>query len=428
MLTLVHHPDAIGTVGERFVLEADDPVVLGRGCPCFSVHAFQSNKVSRRHAEVRLEDDAVFVRDLGSRNGSLVNGLPVERAVLKRGDVLCVGGVMLLLHQGPRFIQTPRSHDIVGIGAACARVHHRIALAAPKDISVLVRGETGVGKELVARAIHAQSERSGRFIALNCSSVGDGVVQSELFGHARGAFSGAVSPREGLVAAAEGGTLFLDEIGDATPSFQATLLRLLEQREYRVMGENATRYTSARFVAATNVVLERAVHANRFRADLRGRLERFIIDVPPLRERREDILVLAQHFVLELGGVSRSLSRSLAHALIRHDWPANVRELQALIEETLLEQPGDDALRLTGRLAERLSADLEAPRESVFPPPRPSRRGVSLSRPSSEVLIARFRELGCNASAMAEDLGVGRTTLYRWFREAGLDMRDLRED
>jgi DNA-binding NtrC family response regulator len=194
------------------------------------------------------------------------------------------------------------------------------------------------------------------------------------------------------------------------------------------MGDNATRYASARFVAATNVVLEQAVNENRFRADLRGRLERFVIDVPPLRERREDILVLARHFVLKSAGVSRPLSRSLAHALIRYDWPANVRELQALIEEAVLEQPEEGALRLTGRLAERLWTDGEAPLESLVPPPRPSRRGVSLSRPSADVLIARFRELGCNASAMAEDLGVGRTTLYRWFREAGLDMRDLRED
>jgi two-component system NtrC family response regulator len=424
----VHHPDAAGTMGERLLLEDGEAVVLGRGCASFSPPAFQSNKVSRKHAEVRLSDDAIVVRDLGSRNGTLVNGLPVEQAELMADDVLCLGGVMLLAHRGPRFVQLPRAHDIVGIGATCARIHHRIALAAPKDVSVLVRGETGVGKELVARAIHAQSEREGRFVALNCSSISDGVVQSELFGHARGAFSGAVSAREGLVAAAEGGTLFLDEIGDATASFQATLLRLLEQREYRVMGDNTTRHASARFVTATNVVLEQAVREGRFRADLRGRLERFVIEVPPLRERREDILVLSNHFVLRAGGVSRPLSRSLAHALIRHDWPANVRELQAVIEEALLEQPDEGALRLTASLAERLAADGEAPRESIVPPPRPSRRGVSLSRPSSEVLIGRFRELGCNASAMAEDLGVGRTTLYRWFREAGLDMRDLRED
>jgi transcriptional regulator with PAS, ATPase and Fis domain len=237
-----------------------------------------------------------------------------------------------------------------------------------------------------------------------------------------------VVAREGLVAAAQGGTLFLDEIGDATAGFQATLLRLLEQREYRVMGETSTRHTDARFVAATNVVLEDAVTEGRFRADLRGRLERFVIEVPPLRERREDILVLAGHFIVQAAGVSRPLSRSLAHALIRHDWAANVRELQAVIEETLLEQPEEGALRLTARLAERLSTDGEEPRESYVPPPRPSRRGVSLSRPSAEVLVSRFRELGCNASAMAEDLGVGRTTLYRWFREAGLDMRELRED
>ncbi len=404
------------------------PVVLGRGCQSFSVAAFQHNKVSRQHAELLLEDDVVTVRDLGSRNGTLRNGLPIERADLRRGDVLALGGVMLLVHQGPRFIQTPRRREIVGIGAACARLHHRIALAAPKDVSVLLRGETGVGKELVARAIHAESERTGRFVAVNCGAIGDGVLHSELFGHTRGAFSGAVAPREGLVAAAEGGTLFLDEIGDATAAFQATLLRLLEQREFRMVGDNAIRHTSARFVAATNVELAQAVTENRFRADLRSRLERFVIDVPPLRERREDILVLAQHFVLQSTGASRQLSRSLAHALIRYDFPSNVRELQAVIEEAVLEQPPEGPLRLTSALAERLSAEREATVESVIPPPRASHRGVSLPRPSAEVLIARFRELGGNASAMAEDLGVGRTTLYRWFREAGIDMRGLRDE
>jgi transcriptional regulator with PAS, ATPase and Fis domain len=247
-----------------------EKLVLGRGCRHFPLPAFQHTRVSRRHAEVVHEGNSLRVADLGSRNGTLVNGMPVDRAELVDGDVVMIGGIMLLAHHGPRFVPAPRGHDeIVGIGAACARIHHRIALAAPKDVTVLIRGETGVGKELVARAIHRESGRTGPFVALNCGSIADGVLQSELFGHARGSFSGAVAAREGLVASANEGTLFLDEIGDASPSFQATLLRLLEQREYRPMGSNEQLRSTARFVAATHVALDEAVDAGRFRAHRR---------------------------------------------------------------------------------------------------------------------------------------------------------------
>jgi DNA-binding NtrC family response regulator len=422
VLTLVHHPEVDEVVGERLIVAGSEPLVLGRGCPHFPLSAFQHTRVSRRHAEVLLEGGALTIVDLGSRNGTLVNGVPTARAELEDGDVVMIGGIMLLAHHGPRFVQAPRGRELVGIGAACARIHHRIALAAPKDVTVLIRGETGVGKELVARAIHRESGRPGAFVALNCGSIADGVLQSELFGHARGSFSGAVAAREGLVEAAAEGTLFLDEIGDASPSFQATLLRLLEQREYRQLGSNEHKRASARFVAATHVALDEAVEMGRFRADLKSRLERWVIDVPPLRKRREDILPLARHFAR-----SARLSRSFAHALIRYDWPANVRELQAVIEEALLEQSLDEPLALSQALAQRIAVR-DTVRDSTIPPPRASRRGLSLPRPSAEVLVARFRELGENARALAEELGVGRTTLYRWFKDAGVDMRDIRDE
>jgi DNA-binding NtrC family response regulator len=423
VLTLVHHPELDEVVGERLVV-GETKIVLGRGCPHFSSPAFQHTRVSRRHAEVSAEGGALRIADLGSRNGTLVNGNAVERLELDDGDVVMIGGIMLLAHHGPRFVPPRRGHEIVGIGSACARIQHRIALAAPKDVTVLIRGETGVGKELVARAIHRESGRTGAFVALNCGSIADGVLQSELFGHAKGSFSGALAAREGLVAAAHEGTLFLDEIGDASASFQATLLRLLEQREYRPMGSNEERQATARFVAATHVALDDAVDAGRFRADLKARLERWVIDVPPLRDRREDILPLALHFIAP----PARLSRSLAHALIRYDWPANVRELQSVMEEAQLEQVDDEPLALTPALAQRLRVARDAVRDSTIPPPRPSRRGLSLPRPSAEVLVARFRELGENARALAEELGVGRTTLYRWFRDAGVDMRNIRDD
>jgi transcriptional regulator with PAS, ATPase and Fis domain len=426
VLTLAFHPTAADVIGERLVMLEDDRVVLGRQCEHFSAGAFDDPRASRKHVDIRCKSDVLFAEDLGSRNGTLVNGKPIQRTELDEGDVLTVGGVLLLVQRGPRFVPRHRDPEIVGVGPACARVLHRIALAAPTDVSVLVRGETGVGKELVARAIHAQSKRGGKLVAVNCSALPDGVVQSELFGHAKGAFSGAAVAREGLVAAADDGTLFLDEIGDASPVLQGTLLRLLEQREYREVGSNTTRVASARIVMATNVALPEAVAEGRFRADLLGRITRWTVDVPPLRERREDIIPIALRCAARHAGVAVRFARSFAHALLRYDWPANIRELQSVVEQTLLAQGTSEPLQLDDELAARLAAGATPTGEHT--PLRPSRRGVRRVRPSAEELAERFRALGQNATALAAELGVGRTTVYRWIREAGFDVGDLRED
>jgi sigma-54 dependent transcriptional regulator, acetoin dehydrogenase operon transcriptional activator AcoR len=425
VLTLAYQPQSPEVIGERLVLLEDDRAVLGRQCEQFSAAAFDDPRASRKHVEIRCKAGVLFAEDLGSRNGTLVNGRPISRAELALGDVLTVGGVLLLVQRGPRFIPRHRHAEIVGVGPSCARVLHRIALAAPTDTGVLIRGETGVGKELVARAVHAQSGRAGRFVAVNCSALPDGVVQSELFGHAKGAFSGATAARDGLVAAAANGTLFLDEIGDASPLLQSTLLRLLEQREYREVGSNTTQIATARVVMATNVALEQAVDEGRFRADLLGRITRWTIDVPPLREHLEDVIPLALHFAARRAGLAVKLSRSFAHALLRHDWPANVRELQSVVEQTLLAKGAAEPLTLDDDLATRLAAP---PARPSVAPPSPVRRGVRRVRPSPVELEERFKALGQNASALAAELGVGRTTVYRWIREAGLEMGDLREE
>jgi transcriptional regulator with PAS, ATPase and Fis domain len=422
-LTVVHHPEPEGQLGRRLSLLDGEVQIIGRELGQFSGAPLSDPKISRRHVEMRCEAGVLSVTDLGSRNGTLVNGRQVQRTELSEGDVITVGGSLLLAHRPPPYVTPPAHAEIVGVSAACGRVLHRIAVGAPKDVVVLIRGETGVGKELVARAIHAQSGREGAFVAVNCSAIADGVVHSELFGHARGAFSGAVTAREGLVAAAEGGTLLLDEIGDASPNLQATLLRLLEQREYREVGSNQLCASTARFVAATNVDLDRAVTAGRFRADLLGRLDRWVIDVPPLRQRREDVVPLALHFARRMLGRQARLSRSLAHALLLYDWPANVRELESVVEGLVMQAGDADTLTLDDELAARLETDEPAPDAAPM-----SRRGVRRARPSPEALHARFVELGYNASALALEFGIGRTTLYRWFREAGFDVRDLRDD
>jgi transcriptional regulator with PAS, ATPase and Fis domain len=423
ILTVAYHEDD-SVIGERLVVPDGSSLVLGRSSSHFRPEVWLESKASREHLKVVRRGEALEVTDLQSRNGSYLNGRRIESATVQAGDVVAMGRVLLLAHRGPQLYQRPRHGRLVGLSAALATVVDRVSVAAPRDVTVLIQGETGVGKELVARAIHEMSGRAGRFMAINCSALADGVLQSELFGHTRGAYSGAGEAREGLVAAAREGTLFLDEIGDASTTLQAGLLRLLEQREYRAVGSDVVQKTNARFVAATNVDLHAAVEAGRFRADLLGRLDRWRIEVPPLRERPEDVIPIALHFTQQLGE-PRPLGRSLAQALLRYNWPANVRELAGVIEQAVLEAKDASRLPLTDALATRLQA--RRPRPSQIPSERPSRRrGTPHERPSPEQLRAKLVEVGGNVRALANALGVGRSTLYRWLAAAGIDPDKLR--
>jgi len=215
--------------------------------------------------------------------------------------------------------------------AACAL----LARAAPSRLPILILGETGTGKERAARAVHALSGRTGAFVALNCGALPDPLLEAELFGHARGAYTGAVGAREGLVAAADGGTLFLDEIGDATPAFQVRLLRLLAEGRYRRLGEARERGADVRIVAATHRDLARDVAERRFRDDLWYRLAAIEATLPPLRARGRDVLVLARAALARTAPGAR-LDAGARRALLRHGWPGNVRELESAVARAAL--------------------------------------------------------------------------------------------
>jgi DNA-binding NtrC family response regulator len=275
----------------------------------------------------------------------------------------------------------------------------------------------------VARAIHDLGGRSGNFVAVNCGSLSDGVVHSELFGHAKGAFSGAGAQRAGLVESARGGTLFLDEIGDASPSLQASLLRLLEQREFRRVGSDEVVASDARIVAATHASLADEVAGGRFRQDLFGRLEQWVITVPPLRERPEDVAALAVHFARAAAGREMKLSRSLMVALLRARWPQNVRQLRAVVAQAVVECDGADELRLSDAMSKRLSSVHDAHEGAPVSPPE-----VRPQRPSARDLRDQLVALNCNISAVSQALGVSRNSLYRWIEEAGIDLDALREE
>ena len=288
--------------------------------------------------------------------------------------------------------------DVVQFGASDVRVH--------------VFGETGTGKERVARALHEASPRAARpFVAVNAAGWGDDLLLAELFGHARGAFTGAVVAREGYVAEAEGGTLFLDEVAELTPLAQARLLRFLQESEYRRLGETALRRANVRVLSATNVDLALRVRQGRFREDLWFRLKHERLLVPPLRERGSDILLLARHFLElvagERGTAVPQLTAAAEDALLAHPWPGNVRELESEMLRLVVRHPG----RSVG--PDELSAEIAAA-------PRPcGTLRLALRRVESEMVReALARHAGRQAPAAAE-LGITRQAL--WSKRRRLD-------
>jgi DNA-binding NtrC family response regulator len=235
---------------------------------------------------------------------------------------------------------------IIGESAGIKRVHDLIRRVAPSDATVLIHGESGTGKELVAQAIHYQSNRAdGPFVAVNCGAIQADLIESELFGHEKGAFTGASSSAEGMIQEAHGGTLFLDEIGELTMSLQVKLLRVIQEKEVRPVGGKGVRRVDVRFVTATNKDLKKAVEQGEFREDLFYRLNVITVQVPPLRERTGDIERLAQHFV---DYYSKKIGKRIQHVgddfktfLIRYQWPGNVRELQNVIERAVILSDSD---------------------------------------------------------------------------------------
>jgi transcriptional regulator with PAS, ATPase and Fis domain len=276
---------------------------------------------------------------------------------------------------------------------------------APYDSTVLILGESGTGKELVARAIHAESSRADRpFVAVNCSAYSENLLESELFGHARGSFTGAERDRQGRFELANGGTVFLDEIGEISPKLQVKLLRVLQEREIERVGESRSRPVDLRIVAATNRDLQAEVREGRFREDLYYRLNVFTLRLPPLRERTEDIPALADHFLGKLcdrtGKEVRGLSGDVLDAFLRHSWPGNVRELENVVESALVRARG--------------------PLLTIADLPEGFRAEAALAAvPEDRIRAALGRTGGCVTRA-ARLLGIHRTTLWRQMREAGL--------
>jgi transcriptional regulator with PAS, ATPase and Fis domain len=306
--------------------------------------------------------------------------------------------------------ETPGPAGIVARSAAMRRVLDIAERVAHVDSTVLIAGETGSGKEVVARFIHERSPRaSAPFVAINCAAVSQSLLESELFGHVRGAFTGATQDRVGLFEAAHGGTLFLDEISEIPAATQAALLRAIQEREIRRVGENALRRIDVRVLAATNRDLVQDIQEGRFRKDLYYRLRVVEVKLPPLRERREDIVPLAQLFLgRKTMGPSRvlGLSPAAADQLLRYSWPGNVRELENAVERASVLAQGT------------LVAPDDLPEEvrGAAPAPTLTAEVRKLDEIEMEYILAVLERVNGNQTQAAKMLGIGTTTLYRKLR------------
>ncbi len=317
-------------------------------------------------------------------------------------------------------------HGVIGASAGMRRVFELIERFGPTDLTVAIHGESGTGKELVARALHRCSPRANRrFVAVNCAAVADTLLQSELFGHVRGAFTGADRDRPGLFTEADGGTLLLDEIGDMSPALQAALLRVLQEREVLPVGGRRPRKVDVRVLVATHRDLRRLVDEGRFREDLYYRVMVAPIHLPPLREREGDALLLADRFLAELAG-DRPLrfSEAARRALREHPWPGNVRELRHAVERAVVMANGEVIeprdLFLHGPEPVRRDPGADAP-PSPPPPYREAREAWE-----RDYLARLLRSTGGNVSAAARRAGRNRTDLYALFRKHGIDPADFK--
>jgi sigma-54 dependent transcriptional regulator, acetoin dehydrogenase operon transcriptional activator AcoR len=412
----------------RHGLRETDLVILGRG-PAGAVRGVEDGqrvlrlsdpdgRISSAHAQLRRMTGRWVVEDLDSRNGTILNGEPVRAAPLHHGDLLELGRTFFLFREA---VPTPTDQpaDVVvdgavgpAIGTLCpplARDLRALAAVARSTVSVVIHGETGTGKELVARAVHALSGRPGPFIAVNCGAIPDSLVESELFGVKRGAYSDAREDRPGLIRSAHQGTLFLDEIGDLPLSLQSAFLRALQEREVVPIGQVRAVPVDLRVVSASHRAIGDLAASGEFREDLWARLSGFTIRLPPLRERREDLGILVRALVERLAPdpARISFSTEAMRLLIRHTWPRNIRELEKILGAALV-LAGDGPI-----LPAHLGDLRDAPPAPPAALPADAARRIELAR--------LLEEHQGNLSAVARALGRDRALVRRWLRRAKLD-------
>ncbi len=407
------------------------------------------NAVSRLHALFEVRPDGVWVVDAGSTNGTLVNGVRVPAARLADHDVVRIGDTVFrftshgaqdygayrldgTVHESLRRYRHSVRTELVG-GHQLDALLARVEKVARTQLACVVTGESGTGKELLARTIHDTSERRGAYQAVNCAALPANLLESELFGYRRGAFTGATQDKLGLVRAAHGGSLFLDEIGDMPLEAQAKLLRVLQEREVLPLGATTPERVDVRVICATHRDLEAEVAAGRFRGDLLARLREFQVRLPPLRERREDLYRLTRAFLRRSAQGDAEPSLSFMLALAHYAWPYNVRELESAVRLAVALAEGGElraehlpesvrsAVRHHGR-----SAPLAPPTSSPALPSTPFAAAERSPGPTEMELRACCARHQGNVSAIAKEYGKARQQVHRWLDRYGIDIESFR--
>ena len=396
----------IGRAGARSIRRRDDGgrTVLEIGLP--------DARLSSRHARLVRKLGRWIAEDLGSKNGTRVDGNPVSGHVLDDGDVVELGHSFLVFRTAGGEVAdhdgwpTAVAPGLATMSPALAQRFDDLAKVARSRVPVAITGESGSGKELAARAVHALSGRSGRFVAVNCGGLAPHLIEGELFGHRRGAFTGADEERAGLIRSADRGTLFLDEIAELPASAQAALLRVLQEREVLAVGADRPVPVDLRVICATHRDLAAAVAAGDFREDLSARLLGATLPLPPLRERPEDLSLLIST-LLERAHAEASFTVDAARALYAHGWPLNVRELEHALATA-------SALAAGGRIeAVHLPEALRG--APVVPAPPPADEEIRIA------LVTALERHGGNLAAVARELGKDRTQIRRWMKRFGLE-------
>lgn len=413
--------------GESIVLR-DKPVYFGSSPACDLV--LTDKTVSRRHLMAVREADEVILRDQGSTNGSYIQGSRFKEITIGYGSEVKLGRTVLKYLPEEEVVEPEISDSdvfgsLVGRNVKMRRLFKLLEDVAKNDATVLIEGETGTGKELIAEEIHNHSPRAnGPFVVFDCGAVPRELIESALFGHIKGSFTGAIADRKGAFAEAHGGTIFLDEIGELPIELQPTLLRALDKKAVRRVGANTYEKVDVRIVAATNRDLRAEIQNKTFREDLYYRLAVIRVTLPPLRERGEDIKLLAEHFIkMFSGGRNLTITPEDMARLQRHSWPGNVRELRNVIERACVLSKGD-TLNLDDAFSDQTPPALGIRTDLPFK----EAKGQLVELFEREYIVDLMRRHKMNLSAAAREAQIDRKHLRELIRKYGLDPRGSMND
>ncbi len=410
--------------GQEFVMDRD---YFSIGNDPHSDLVIEDSTISRRHCEIQLISEGYVIRDLESTNGTFVQGVKIKEAFLDEGTEFQIGKTRLVFCPMQESLEWTLSRNeffgsMLGKSTSTRRVFHLAETYSPTDANILIEGETGTGKEILAEEIHKHSLRKNKpFIVIDCAALAKDLIQSELFGHTKGAFTGANTERIGAFEHANGGTVFLDEIGELATELQPKLLRVIEKRQIKRVGSNQIRDIDVRIICATNRKLEGEVNDGRFREDLFYRLSVVRMELPPLRQRKEDIGMLAMRFIENLHGkdmMDRIVDwDNTIEAFNQHDWPGNVRELRNLMELASFKKTGPVDLSTFLYMGRAKTANKDSLTKFSADRPFKEAKNELISEFETKYIKELLKKNDGNISPAARNAGIERAYLQRLIKK-----------